>query len=141
MILPAWIADVDAGAGQQALEVIGTKLECPRAAQCFYCNNAPFVQNLRVFAKQKCLDRLVVESKAINRLVATCRLTFQTRFFCNFDRIKQRYFSVIVKINAHAKIDLGCAGISVKRFVQPENRVARSHFYGRKDGLGHWQIT
>lgn len=48
VILPAWIADVDAGAGQQALEVISTKLECPRAAQRFNCNNAPFVQNLRV---------------------------------------------------------------------------------------------
>ena len=139
MILPARIADIDGSARLQALQIVSPHLERAGAAKRFCGDDTAFGKQCGLLAEEQGLHGLVIGTQAFDWLVAARRHGFESFLFGDLDGAEQRDFPVVIKVDANAKINLGCAGVGIEGFVQAENGVAWRHFYSGEDRRGHGQ--
>jgi hypothetical protein len=112
VVFPARVGDVNGGAGQQALEVVGADLERAGAAEGLGGDGLAAGGELRVLAEEQALHRVVVGGGAFDRLVAARRHGFEAGLLGGLDGGEQRDLAVVVEVHADAEVDLGRARVS-----------------------------
>ncbi|MNS73538.1 hypothetical protein D3C72_1069810 [compost metagenome] len=82
VIFPARVADVDLRARREALQEVGTDLQCARAADGLHSDGAALLNYGAIGAKYEFLHSLVVGGKAFDRQIGAWRRLFDQDGFC-----------------------------------------------------------
>ncbi|MNN24244.1 hypothetical protein D3C81_1376700 [compost metagenome] len=130
VVFPARVADGNHGIGQQALEEVGTGLQCAGAAEGLGGDHTAFGQQGGVGTEQQLLHGAVVGGDAFDRQVAARRLGRQAGLLGLAHGAQQRNTAFLGEVHAYAQIDLARAGVGIERFVETQDGVAGSHFDG-----------
>ena len=132
VVFPTGVADQHFGLGVEAFEKICANLEPACATQALHRGDLLGLDRCRIGPKNQGLNGCVVGGNAVNGQIAAGRGLVHHGLFGFLNTGQQGQFSVVIVINAHAKIDFLGIGIQRKLFVQAQNWVARCHFDGGK---------
>ena len=136
VVFPTRVADHHGSMGAEHAQKVSADLQAAGAAERLDGRHPAGCHGFRAGAKNQALDGAVISSDAVDRQVAARLESVHHGFFGSLHAGEQRQLAVVVEIHAHAQIDLDRAGVAGELVVQAQDRVARGHFDGGKEGHG-----